>query len=68
MFPYIGEVICRRHPMGPAVHSLLVTRAICSRGVLYMGCVGPSLVMGLTTVGTLVGGSCPHTGWMPGPA
>ena len=32
----------------------LVTRAICSRGALYVGCIGPSIVKGSTTVGILV--------------
>ena len=39
----------------PAVHSFLVTRAIRSRGVPYVGCMGPSVVVGLTAVGALVG-------------
>lgn len=33
----------------------LVTRAICSWGAPYVGCVVPSVVAGLTPVGGLVG-------------
>ena len=37
----------------PAVHSSLVTRAVCSRGAPSVGCVGHSVVVGY--VGGLVG-------------
>ena len=33
-----------------------------------VGCVGLSIVMGLSTLGTLVGESCSQLGWLPGPA
>ena len=52
----------------PAGHSPLVTRAVCSRGTLYVGCMGPSAVAVLTTVGVLAGAAGPSSGWLPGPA
>ena len=39
--PFEGEILCV-----PAAHSPLVTKAICSRGVPYVGCMDPSLVVG----------------------
>ena len=38
---YVGDVL-----WGPAVQSLLVTRAVYSRGPHYVGCTGPSVVSG----------------------
>ena len=43
-------------------------KPVWSRGVLYMCSIGPSVVVGLTTVGGLVGGAGPWPGWLPGPA
>ena len=65
MFPDLGEVaLCKRSPMRhtPFWYEYIAhTRAICSRSAHYVGCVGPSVVAGPTTVDTLVGniGPCP---------
>ena len=40
-WPFAGDVLCI-----PAVHFPLVTRAVCSRGVPCLGCMGPSVVAG----------------------
>ena len=40
-WPFVGDVLCI-----PVVHLPLVTRAVCSRGVLCLGCMGPSVVAG----------------------
>ena len=37
-WPFVGVVLCM-----PAVQFPLVTRAICSRGAPYVGCMGPSV-------------------------
>ena len=56
MFPDVGEAaFCRKCPMCPEAHSPLVIRMICSRGSLYADCVGPSVVVELTTMGVLNG-------------
>ena len=69
MFLNLGEVIlCRRHPLGSNSEFPLASRGICSRAVPYVGCMSPSNVEGLPTVGTLVGESCSQLGWLPGPA
>ena len=39
-WPFVGDILCVQ-----AAYSPLVTRAVCSRGALYMGCTGPSVVM-----------------------
>ena len=39
--PYVGDVL-----WGTAAHSPLVTRVECSRNVPYVGCMGPSDVVG----------------------
>ena len=41
--------------MGPSSILSSVTRAKCSKSVLYVGCMCPSVVMGSTTVGMGVG-------------
>ena len=58
--------------MGPAAHSPLVTRVICSRVVCSMvppsvGYVGPSVVAWPTTVGALVVKAGPQTDWLAFP-
>ena len=59
-FPKLGKVALHwRHPMGPSSTLPLVTRAICSQGVPYVGCVGPPAVVRLTTVGVLAGRADP---------
>ena len=50
---------------GLAAYSPLFTGAICSRGAPYVGCMGLSLVAGLTTVGTLVGRAGPQMAARP---
>ena len=60
---FVGGVL-----WGPAAHFPLITRAIWSRGTPCVGCVNPSVVVGLTTVGVLVGGTGLWPGWLPGPA
>lgn len=40
-WPFVGDVLCT-----PVVHFPLVTRAVCSRGVLCLGRMGPSVVAG----------------------
>ena len=45
--------------MGPSSTQLLVSRATCSGDVPYMGCVDPSVVVGLTTVSIPVSVSGP---------
>ena len=42
---YIGDVL-----WDPAAHSSLVTRAICSRGMPYVGCVGAPGPVGCQTL------------------
>lgn len=50
---------------GPVEHSPLVTRAICSRYSLYIGC--ELIFCGeLVNVGTLVSVAGPQSGWLPG--
>ena len=54
MFPNLQEVgLYMRRLWDTAAHSSLVTRTICYRGASYVGCVGPSVVVGPTTVGIL---------------
>ena len=46
-FPHLGEVAFLGDILwDPVAHSCLVTRAICFSGALYVGCVGPSIVVG----------------------
>ena len=52
---YVGDVL-----WGPTAHFLLVTRAMCSMGAPYVGCMCPSVVVGLTT------GHTGKKGWTPG--
>ena len=59
---YIGDVL-----WGPAAHSPLVTRAICSRGAPYVGFMDPSVVAELTTVGAVLCGAVPWPSWLPDP-
>lgn len=54
--------------MGPVAHPPLATRGICSRGTHFVGLVGPSSVVGLTTMGALLGGLALWPGWLSGPA
>lgn len=75
--PYVGDVL-----RGPAGHSTLVTRAICSRSSLYVGCMGHSVVMeptiwhitvhGVTkiemTLCDMLKQDWPQPGWLSGPA
>ena len=42
--------------MGPNSMNPLVSRAICTRGALSLGCMSSSIVMELLTMGTLGGG------------
>ena len=64
MFLNLGEVIlCRRHPLGSNSEFPLASRGICSRAVPYVGCMSPSNVEGLPTVGTLVGESSFWPSW-----
>lgn len=49
-WPYIGGVL-----WGPAACSLLFTSVMCSKGASYVGCMGPSVVAGPTTVGASLG-------------
>ena len=41
--------------MGPSSALPSGTRALCSRGDLHVGCVNPSVVVALTTVGPVKG-------------
>ena len=67
MFPNLGEVaLYKRCPLGPSSTFPLVTRALCSRSAPYVGCMGPSTVVGPTAEGTLVGRAGPWPGWLPG--
>lgn len=46
-FLHVGNVsLCRDYLRDPAAPSPLVTRAIYSRGVPYIGCMGPSVCGG----------------------
>lgn len=60
MVPYIGNVL-----WGPPACSPLITGVVCSRGVPYVGYMHPLLV-GLTTVYTLVDGTGPQPAWLRG--
>ena len=67
MFLNLGEVIlCRRHPLGSNSEFPLASRGICSRAVPYVGCMSPSNVEGLPTVGTLVGMAGLWSRWLRG--
>ena len=45
IFPNLGDVAFLEYVLYvPAAHSSLITRAMCSRGAPYEGCLGPSLV------------------------
>ena len=60
--PFVGDVPCIT-----AVHSPLVTRTICYKGALYVGCMVPSCGR-LTTVGSLVGLDNRQSSLLPAPA
>ena len=45
--------------MGPSSTLSSGHRDVCSRGTPFVVCVGPSFVVGPTTVGALVGGLAP---------
>lgn len=47
-WPYEQDIL-----WGPATYSSLAIRAKCFRGVPYVGCVLPSVVAELTTVGAV---------------
>ena len=55
-WPHVGDVL-----WGPAAHSTLVTRAVCSKGAFYVSCVNRYIVLGLSTVSVLLGSTvlCP---------
>ena len=57
-WPFVGDVPCI-----PPVHSLLVTRAICSRAVPYVDCVVLSVLW--ATVGCLIALVGPWSVWLP---
>lgn len=57
MFPNLGEVaLSKRHLIGPSSTLPLcsVTRAIYSKDIPYVGCIGLSVVVGIIAVGTLI--------------
>lgn len=55
---YARDVLC-----SPTSYPLLITyNSICYRGVPYVGSVGPSVVLGPTTVGMQVGKALPRSG------
>ena len=69
MFPNLGELaFCRNISYGNQQHTPLWSPETYTLEIPNVGCVGPSLVVGLTTVGTLVGGSGSQLSWLPGPA
>ena len=54
MLPNLGEVaLCRRYLMGPRSTSSLITIAICYKVSPYVGCIGPSVVVGSKFMGML---------------
>ena len=59
---YVGDIL-----WGPAAHSTLIVRAVCSRGAPYVSCISPSLVVAPITVDVLVGGTSPQPSWLLGP-
>lgn len=64
MFPDLREVaLCRKNPLGP---SIMLSSDHQSWWSPYAGCVCSSGVVGLTTVGVLVGRAHPHFGWLRG--
>ena len=57
---FLGEMaLCGNSQWGPAAHSPLATRAVCSRDAPYVGCMGPSTVTRPITLDTLLGGADP---------
>ena len=52
--PYVRDIL-----WAPGIYSSLVIKSICSSSFPYVGCVGPSVVVGLNTLGMLVGGAGP---------
>lgn len=60
--PYVGDM-----KWGTELHSPLGTRPILSWCPCVV-CVGPFLVAGTKTVGTLMGGAGPQPSWLTGPA
>lgn len=56
---YVGNIL-----WGPEAHSLLATRPVCSKGVLYLCCLLLSVVEGLTVEGILVVGAGPWLVWL----
>ena len=60
---YVGDSLWR-----PAAHSSLFPWALCSKNTPCVGCTCPSVVMGPTTVDTLVSGAAPWPRWLPGSA
>lgn len=67
-FPNLREVTLNRSPLGSSRTFPLATRSICFNGISYMGFMGPSAVVGQTTVGKLVGRAGSQISWLPGPA
>ena len=61
MFPALGLI--QDTSYGVQQHAPLVTRDICSRGAPYVSCKYPSVVTGLTTVGTLAGKADSQPSW-----
>ena len=51
-FAEVGDIL-----WGPAAQSCLVTKTKHFRGALCVGCVGSSVVVGLTTMGVMLGGA-----------
>lgn len=65
MFTDLGKVVLC--PMGPS-STLLWPSKLYSLGRRHVNCVGPSVVVGMTTVGTLVGRTGHQPGSLLGPA
>ena len=59
-WPYAG------HSLWVQQHAPVTTRDICSRGAPYASCMCPSVVTGLTTVGTLAGKADSQPSWLSG--
>lgn len=65
MFTDLGKVVLC--PMGPS-SAVLWPSKLYSLGRRHVNCVGPSVVAGMTTVGTLVGRTGHQPGSLLGPA
>lgn len=59
--------IAARYPLfsdTPTQNIPTLIRGMYSRGVPYVGCMGPSFVVGLATVGVLASGAGPQPYWL----